>query len=131
MVNFAAIVGLNVLNGVYRQIPVTQVRELVESGAFIVDVREEHEYAAGHLNGSLNIPLSQLKDRMNEIPKDVPVYLHCRTGQRSYYAIARLQGRGYKNLYNIAGSFLGISHYEYFNDRVKGRTPILDKYNFT
>ena len=131
VVNFAAIVGLNVLNGVYRQIPVTQVRELVESGAFIVDVREEHEYAAGHLNGSLNIPLSQLKDRMNEIPKDVPVYLHCRTGQRSYYAIARLQGRGYKNLYNIAGSFLGISHYEYFNDRVEGRTPILDKYNFS
>ncbi len=95
VVNLAALVGLNILEGRYRQLPVTEVRSLVESGAYIVDVREEAEYQAGHLNGSHNIPLSQLRERMDEIPRDVPVYLHCRSGQRSYYAICRMPGRGY------------------------------------
>lgn len=130
IVNFAATVGLNVLYGRFRQVHVNEVRGLVESGAYIVDVREENEFANGHLNGAHNIPLSQLEERMNEIPKDVPVYLHCRSSQRSYYAICRLQGNGYTNVTNISGSFLGISLYEYFNDKKMGRTPILTQYNF-
>ncbi|MBR2028258.1 MAG: FAD-dependent oxidoreductase [Oscillospiraceae bacterium] len=130
IVNFAATVGLNVLYGRFKQVHVDQVRSLVESGAYIVDVREENEYAAGHLNGAHNIPLSQLEERMHEIPKDVPVYLHCRSSQRSYYAVCRLQSYGYTNVTNISGSFLGISLYEYFNDKKLGRTPIMDKYNF-
>ncbi len=130
VVNFAAMVGLNVLEGAYRQVHVNEVRKLVESGAYIIDVREEKEYAAGHLNGSHNIPLSQLRSRMDEIPKDIPVYLHCRSSQRSYYAICCLQGNGFRNLFNISGSYLGISLYEYFNDKRTGRAPILDRYNF-
>ena len=130
IVNFAATVALNVLYGRFKQVHVDQVRGLIESGAYIVDVREENEFAAGHLNGAHNIPLSQLEERMNEIPKDVPVYLHCRSSQRSYYAICRLQGNGYTNVTNISGSFLGISLYEYFNDKKMGRTPILTQYNF-
>ena len=130
IVNFAATVALNVLYGRFKQVHVDQVRGLVENGAYIVDVREENEFAAGHLNGAHNIPLSQLEERMNEIPKDVPVYLHCRSSQRSYYAVCRLQSYGYTNVTNISGSFLGISLYEYFNDKKLGRTPIMDKYNF-
>ena len=130
IVNFAATVGLNVLYGRFRQVHVNEVRGLVESGAYIVDVREENEFANGHLNGAHNIPLSQLEERMNEIPKDVPVYLHCRSSQRSYYAVCRLQGNGYTNVTNISGSFLGISLYEYFNDKKMGRIPILTQYNF-
>ena len=130
IVNFAATVALNVLYGRFKQVHVDQVRGLIESGAYIVDVREENEFAAGHLNGAHNIPLSQLEERMNEIPKDVPVYLHCRSSQRSYYAVCRLQSYGYTNVTNISGSFLGISLYEYFNDKKLGRTPIMNKYNF-
>ncbi|MBQ3089056.1 MAG: FAD-dependent oxidoreductase [Oscillospiraceae bacterium] len=130
VVNQAALVALNVLYGRFRQVHVSQVRSLVESGAYIVDVREPGEYANGHLNGSHNIPLSQLRQRMDEIPTDRPVYLHCRSSQRSYYAICCLQGNGFDNLVNISGSYLGISLYEYFNDKAQGRTPILDKYNF-
>ena len=130
VVNFAALIGLNILYGRYRQVHVDAVRGLVESGAYIVDVREENEYAAGHLNGAHNIPLSQLRQRMDEIPHDVPVYLHCRSSQRSYYAICCLQGNGFTNLYNISGSYLGISLYEYFNDKTQNRTPIMNHYNF-
>lgn len=130
VVNQAALVGLNLLDCRYRQIPVTEVRSLVESGAFIVDVREEQEFQAGHLKHAHNIPLSQLRERMEEIPRDIPVYVHCRTGQRSYNAICCLQGHGYRNLRNISGSFLGVSLYEYFNDRTQGREPVVTEYNF-
>ncbi|MBQ7703121.1 MAG: pyridine nucleotide-disulfide oxidoreductase, partial [Firmicutes bacterium] len=130
VVNFGALVALNVLNGKFRQVHVSDVRGLVESGAYIVDVREESEFAAGHLKGSHNIPLSQLRGRLDEIPKDIPVYVHCRSSQRSYYAICALQGRGFTNVVNISGSFLGISLYEYFNDKKLGREPIVTDYNF-
>ena len=130
VVNFAAMVGLNVLNGVFRQVPVSAVRGLVETGACIIDVREENEFAAGHLITAHNIPLSQLRERMEEIPRDRPVYLHCRSSQRSYNAIMALQGHGYQNLWNISGSFLGICLYEYFTDSVTGREKIVTAYNF-
>lgn len=130
VVNQAALVGLNLLYNRFRQVPVSQVRSLVEQGAYILDVREAGEFAAGHIQGAHNIPLSQLRERMEEIPRDIPVYVHCRSSQRSYYAICCLQGNGFTNVYNISGSFLGICLYEYFNDKAQGRTPIVTKYNF-
>ena len=130
VVNHAALVGMNILNGVFKQVPVTMVRELVEKNACIIDVREPREFEMGHIINAVNIPLSQLRERMHEIPKDKPVYVHCRSSQRSYNAICAMQGRGYKNVYNIMGSFLGLSVYEYFNDIKNGRKPIVTKYNF-
>ncbi|MGM0498647.1 MAG: rhodanese-like domain-containing protein, partial [Bacillota bacterium] len=65
-----------------------------------------------------------------EIPKDRPVYLHCRSGQRSYNAVLALQGRGYDNVINVSGSFLGISFYEYFLDQTTDRDKIVTEYNF-
>jgi NADPH-dependent 2,4-dienoyl-CoA reductase/sulfur reductase-like enzyme/rhodanese-related sulfurtransferase len=130
VINFASLVGLNLLNNKYRQVRVTQVRELVESGAFIVDVREKHEYEQGHLVNAVNIPLSELRERMDEIPKDKPVYVHCLTGQRSYNAVLALQGHGYTNVYNISGSFFGICANEYFLDQVTNRKKIVTAYKF-
>jgi len=129
-VNHAALVALNILNGVFKQVPVYKVRELVENNACIIDVREKNEYEAGHLINAINIPLSELRQRTSEIPTDVPVYLHCRSSQRSYNALMALQHMGFKNLYNISGSYLGISYYEYFNDQVTGREKIVTEYNF-
>lgn len=128
--NQAAQVGLNLLDETYKQVPVTKVRELVENDAFIIDVRGEGEYKRGHLKNAVNIPLGQIRDRLDEIPKDRDIYLHCRSSQRSYLAIKILQGCGYDRLYNIQGSFLGISLYEYYNDKALDREPIVTKYNF-
>lgn len=130
VVNQAALVGLNILHGVYRQVRVDEVRGLVESGACIIDVRTPEEYEYGHLVGAVNIPLGQLRQRLDEIPKDRPVYLHCRTSQRSYNALMALKHRGFDNLYNISGSFLGVSYYEYYNDLTTGRKKIVTNYNF-
>jgi len=130
VVNYAGYIGSNLLNGDYKQVNVDKVRELVEKDAFIVDVREKYEYKRGHIKGAVNIPLSQLRNRTSEIPRDQPVYLHCRSGQRSYNAVMALQNLGYRNVYNIAGSFLDLSFYEYFNDVTTNREKILTEYNF-
>ncbi|GAB3804504.1 FAD-dependent oxidoreductase [Virgibacillus kimchii] len=130
VVNHAALVGMNLLHGVYKEVKVSQVRDLVENNAFIVDAREKGEYEAGHLINAVNIPLSEFRDRLDEIPKDRPVYVHCRSGQRSYNMVAALQHLGYENVYNIAGSYLGINLYEYYRDQATGREKIVTEYNF-
>ncbi len=128
--HMAALVGLHILNEDVHQVHVCDVRKLVEEGACIVDVRERNEYERGHLLGAVNIPLSEFRERINEIPKDIPVYLHCRSSQRSYNALMALQNLGYTNVYNISGSFLGISLYEYAHDVLEDRPKILTEYNF-
>lgn len=130
IVNQAGYVASNLLNGDFKQINVDQVRDLVENGSVIVDVRERYEYENGHIKTAVNIPLSELRERMDEIPRDIPVYLHCRTGQRSYNAVLALQNLGYQNVTNLTGSFLGVSFYEYYNDQTKNREPIVTNYNF-
>lgn len=130
VVNLAALVATNLQAGRFQQVRVNEVRALVESNAFIVDVREQNEVKNGILKGSVNIPLSELRERMNEIPRDVPVYVHCRSGQRSYNAVMALQNSGYHKVYNISGSFLGISLYEYYHDKLLDREPIVTMYNF-
>ena len=129
-VNYAGYIASNLLNGDFKQVNVDKVRGLVESNAYIIDVREIREFENGHIKGAKNIPLSQLRERINEIPKDIPVYLHCRTGQRSYNAALALQNLGYNNIYNVTGSFLGLSYYEYYNDKTTDRESIVTNYNF-
>ncbi|MDF2612055.1 MAG: hypothetical protein K0R92_3529 [Lachnospiraceae bacterium] len=130
IVNYAGYVGTNLLNNDFKQVNVDKVRELVENNNIIIDVREIYEYERGHIKGAINIPLSKLRERIDEIPKDKPVYLHCRTGQRSYNAALALQNLGFHNVINITGSFLGVSFYEYYNDKLNGRNSIVTEYNF-
>lgn len=130
LVNHAGYVGSNLLNNDYKQVNIDKVRDLVEKSNYIVDVREKYEFRNGHIKNAVNIPLSELRQRYSEIPKDKPVYVHCRTGQRSYNAVMALQNLGYTNVYNVTGSFLGLSFYEYFNDKRLGREPIVTEYNF-
>ena len=130
VVNFGGYVASNVLERRFKQEHFSKVRELLDSGECIIDIREKGEYAEGHLKGVPNIPLSELRERVNEIPKDRTVYLQCRSGQRSYNACLLLQNLGYTNVVNVTGGILGISMYEYFNDKTKNREPILTKYFF-
>ncbi len=130
VVNFAGYVGTSLLNQEYKQVQVSQVRELIENGDVIIDVREPGEYKRGHIKGAINIPMSEFRNRLNEFPKDRSIYLHCRSGQRSYNVTLALQNLGYQNVYNIAGSFLALSLYEYYNDVTLKREPIVTEYNF-
>lgn len=130
VVNYAGYVASNLLNGNFKQVNIDKIRELVKQGSYIIDVRELGEFESGHIKGAINIPLSELRGRVDEIPKDKTVYIHCRTGQRSYNAVLALQNLGFSNVINVTGSYLGLSFYEYYNDIYKQRESILTKYNF-
>lgn len=130
IVNLAALVAQNLLHGHFKQVKVDEVRELIENQAFFLDVREKNEFESGHLINAHNIPLSELRERMDEIPKDQAVYVHCRSGQRSYNAVMALQNSGFSNVFNVSGSFLGICLYEYFTDITTNRDKIVNAYNF-
>jgi rhodanese-related sulfurtransferase len=130
VVNMAAYVASNLNAGKFKQVTASKVRELVNANAYILDVREEVELARGTIKGSINIPLSQLRDRLAEIPKNRAIYVHCRSGQRSYNATLVLQQHGFNDVYNLAGGFLALSYYEYYNDITTGRKAILTAYNF-
>lgn len=131
VVNMASLPAINILNGVYKQVPVTSVRELVENEEYILDIRGPQAFEKAHIKGAVNIPIYEIRDRYEEIPRDRKVYIHCRTSWNSYYAICTLQGLGFDNIVNIQGSFLGLSYFEYFNDKTKKREPILTDYDFT
>lgn len=129
-INQAALSACNLEQRLYRQVMFTQMRQLVREGAYILDVREKEEYDYARVKGAVNIPLSQLRRRLDEIPRDRPIYLHCRTGQRSYNAARALTQLGFGEVYNVAGSFMALSYYEYFTDITTGREPIVTAYNF-
>lgn len=130
VVNFAGYIASNLLNDDYRQVHFSQVRDLAEKGAYIIDVREKNEYEAGHLKTSVNIPMSEIRQRINEIPTDRPLYIHCKSGQRSYNVCLLLKHLGFKAVYNVSGGFWAISLFEYFNDKTQNREPILTEYLF-
>ena len=92
-VNLAGMLAENVLNG---DMPVADWAGLEHTTALLVDVREPDEFAAGHLRGALNLPLSEMRTRHNELPKDRDIWLCCGVGQRAYYATRFLAQFGYR-----------------------------------
>ena len=72
--------------------------------ALLIDVREANEYAAGHIPGSVNVPLSRL-DRIDDAAPDydTPLFVYCLSGSRSIQAVAQLREMGYADVRNIGG----------------------------
>ena len=69
--------------------------------AFIIDVRTSGEYAEGHIPGVKLIPLDQLPNSLDEVPKQGKVYIICRSGNRSSQATQFLRDKGFDNVYNV------------------------------
>ncbi|OEU84183.1 MAG: pyridine nucleotide-disulfide oxidoreductase [Desulfobulbaceae bacterium C00003063] len=130
VVNFAGYVATNLMKNTYRQVHDYQIRDLVADGACIIDIREKDQFEKGHLKAAVNIPFSQVRDRISEFPTDKPIFIYCRTGQDSYNVVLTLQYLGFEDVHNVCGGFMGISYYEYFTDKTTERVPILTEYNF-
>lgn len=79
-----------------------EARRLVEGGARLIDVRTPEEYAAGHIEGAVNIPLQELAGRTSEIgSKETAVILYCRSGNRSRQAMAILKKAHFTTLHDL------------------------------
>jgi NADPH-dependent 2,4-dienoyl-CoA reductase/sulfur reductase-like enzyme/rhodanese-related sulfurtransferase len=100
-VNIAGMIAANVLRG---DAPIVHWDKLNKAPVFMLDVRDPSEYRQGHIEGAVNIPLDELRDRMGEVPKDQEVWVYCYVGQRSYYASRALSQYGY-DIKNLSGGF--------------------------
>lgn len=86
----------------YTSVRPQQADEMVAAGALLIDVREPYEWQAGHAPKARHIPLSQLGNRMRELPSGRPVVTVCRSGNRSAHA-ARMLAEGGHEVANLAG----------------------------
>jgi len=85
--------------------PAVYQEQFLAAGASyqLIDVRTPEEFASGHINGAVNIPVQELAQRMGEIQKDQPVVLYCRSGNRSAQAATILDQAGYTGVYDLGG----------------------------
>lgn len=104
-VNMLGFVAENIVSGKIKQFFWHDVENLPRDGSVtLLDTRTPFEVMRGKINGFINIPLDSLRQRIDEIPKDKPVYVHCHSGLRSYLACRILSGNGY-DCYNLAGGW--------------------------
>lgn len=88
-----------------KEISVQDLHRLRQQGDkhYLLDVREPDEHATASIRGAVLIPLAQVATRTAELPRDIPLYVHCKLGGRSAKAVAALQELGFTNAVNVAG----------------------------
>ncbi len=115
-VNMAGFIIDNLKNGVVKQ---WYLEDTLPENATWLDTRTPAEYARGHIQGFINIPVDELRQRLGELEKTKPVYVICQSGLRSYIASRILMGNGF-DAYNFAGGFR-------FYDAVKNDRILIEK----
>jgi hydroxyacylglutathione hydrolase len=86
---------------------VDELRDRMQQGtATVLDVRGATEYEAGHIPGTLNIPLGYLEERLDDVPRGNDLIVHCQTGARSAIAVSLLERKGFKDVSNLNGGFV-------------------------
>jgi hydroxyacylglutathione hydrolase len=91
-----------------QTIPVVTLEQLSTShqnGGLLLDVRGAGEYGAGHIPGSLNVPVAELEARLDEIPRRQPLIVHCQTGARAAIAVSLLRAGGFDDVRFFRGGF--------------------------
>jgi len=104
-VNIAAYTAANILKGDCNIFHWHDITSIDRSKSVVVDVRTDIEYNLGTIEGAVNIPLDELRDRLTEIPKDKDIYVLCQVGLRGYVANRILMQKGYKSVKNLSGGY--------------------------
>lgn len=103
-VNMLGFVAENMMNNLVDVIQWNEVKQLLADNAYILDVREAIEFDLGHIPNAINIPLTVLRNHLDELPTDKAIYIYCQTGIRAYNAYRILKQKGF-NVYNLDGAF--------------------------
>ncbi len=104
LVNMAGYVALNIMDGLSQNVQWHELKTYQEKGALVLDVRNEHELHGGKIHGSIHIPLDELREKLDEIPKGEVIIVSCQSGLRSYMAERILKQNGY-DVRNLDGAF--------------------------
>lgn len=92
---------ISILRDLFGFGPKVEFKELIAQGAIILDVRSKGEYAGGHIKGSINIPVDQLRQNIHKLKnKNKPVITCCASGSRSAMAKSILKSNGYLKVHN-------------------------------
>ena len=104
-VNMAGFMIDNIARGVMKQWHIEDADKLPKDGSVtLLDTRTVGEYQRGHIEGFYNIPVDELRERLDEVDPGKPVYVICQSGLRSYIASRILEGNGF-TAYNFSGGF--------------------------
>ena len=122
-INIAGFVGLNLEEGLVEQIVMEDLKNYDKNKQIILDVREEVEVATGKIDNSINIPLSELRKRFIELPKDKEILIYCAVGLRGYIASRFLLQNGYR-VKNIAGGIKSKIKDIHFIDKSNNQNKI-------
>ncbi len=93
----------NVVNGSMPVVTWRELREKCKEDVFLLDVRTPEEYALGSIEGSVNIPLDELREHLDELPRDKEIVIYCSIGLRGYVGLRILKGHGFEQVYNLTG----------------------------
>lgn len=99
----AGYVAGNILKGKMVPLYWRELRQSDLSKVTLIDVRTKDEFSLGAIDGAVNIPLDDLRDRLSEIPADKPVWVYCGVGLRGYLASNILRGNGFTDVHNLIG----------------------------
>ena len=108
-VNMAGFVAENLLQNRLQVYYWDQVEQL-PAGTFLVDVRKPEEFARGFISGAVNIPLDELRENLDKLPKNQPIYSYCEAGMRGYLAQRILKQQGFGEVYNLSGGYYLWKH---------------------
>jgi hypothetical protein len=102
---------MGILSKLFGSKPKVDIGQLIKEGAVILDVRTNGEYAGGHVKGSVNIPVDQLKNKMASLKKDKVIITCCASGMRSSAAKGILKADGFAEVHN-GGSWISLKKHE-------------------
>ncbi len=106
-VNIAAFAGINDVTGFAPLVTAAELKVLLAAkGALVLDVRNLGERETLHIEGSLHVPLDELRFRLDEVPRDRPIVVHCRSGYRSHLALRILKNNGFSDVRNLTGGMV-------------------------
>jgi NADPH-dependent 2,4-dienoyl-CoA reductase/sulfur reductase-like enzyme/peroxiredoxin family protein/rhodanese-related sulfurtransferase/TusA-related sulfurtransferase len=104
-VNYAGFVAENLIEGQSQQVGWKDVEPLRKKGAFILDARTPEEFALGRIEGAVNIPNTEIRTRMGQLPRDRFILVYCGVGIRGYLAERILKQNGFGQVANLAGGW--------------------------
>ena len=130
ILNLLALTALGKDKEVSTDVEAKDIETLSKNKEFLLDVREEYEYQAGHVKGAINLPLREILSQKDSLPKDRDIYVYCRTAHRSADAVNFLKSLGFDKVHNIEGGFIDISFNEYHKDKGNLENSIVTNYNF-
>lgn len=102
---------MGILSKLFGLGPKADIGQLINDGAVILDVRTAAEYASGHIKGSVNIPVDQLKSKMGSLKKDKTIVTCCASGMRSASAKGILKANGFAEVHN-GGGWMSLRKYQ-------------------